>query len=45
MIGMNREVKESRGILIGAGLNGAEDLERGLRETWDLAVAADIFIL
>ncbi len=45
MIGMNREVKESRGILIGAGLDGAEDLERGLRETWDLAAAANIFIL
>ena len=37
--------KETRGILIGAGLEDTKDLDRELHETWDLAEAADIFII
>ncbi|MCR4764536.1 MAG: GTPase HflX [Lachnospiraceae bacterium] len=36
---------ENRGILIGAALDRTDDLERSMRETWDLAAAAGIFIL
>ncbi|MCR5510343.1 MAG: hypothetical protein K6F54_05275, partial [Lachnospiraceae bacterium] len=32
-------------MLIGAGLDGTQDLDRELRETWDLASAAGIFIM
>ncbi len=40
-----QQEQETRGILIGAGLEDTKDLDRELHETWSLAEAADIFII
>ncbi|MCR5093259.1 MAG: GTPase HflX [Lachnospiraceae bacterium] len=42
---MRDDPAENLGILIGAALEDTEDIDRELRETWDLATAAGIFIL
>ena len=42
---MNDHISETRSILIGADLGESEDWAHDLRETWDLAAAAGIFVL